>query len=88
MDKYKAYIIFVLGYDLLQDKLKNSSKPECDLSFETCNDIAEDFMKSEFETNTKGLYDCLIDYLKSDRHIKFMSEEENENLKEEETNRL
>lgn len=83
MDDYKAYIIFVLGYDLLQDKLKSSSKPECDISFEVCSDIAEDFMKSEFETNKKGLYDCLIDYVKSERYIKFLCEEENENVKEE-----
>lgn len=72
MDEDRAYIIFVLGYDLLHDKIYYSKEPECDISFDNCKNIAEDFLKSEFNVNTQGLYDCLVDYIKSDRHLKFL----------------
>lgn len=80
MEEEKAYIMFVLAYDLLQEEFKNGSEPECDLVFEKCNNIAEDFLKSEFNTNTKGLYDCLADYVQSKRYVEFiMDNEENDN---------
>lgn len=80
MEEEKAYIMFVLAYDLLQEEFKNSSEPECDLVFEKCNNMAEDFLKSEFNTNTKGLYDCLADYVQSKRYVDFiMDNEENDN---------
>lgn len=80
MEEEKAYIMFVLAYDLLQEEFKNSSEPECDLVFEKCDNMAEDFLKSEFNTNTKGLYDCLADYVQSKRYVDFiMDNEENDN---------
>ena len=80
IEEEKAYIMFVLAYDLLQEEFKNSSEPECDLVFEKCNNMAEDFLKSEFNTNTKGLYDCLSDYVQSERYVDFiMDNEENDN---------
>ena len=72
----KSYIIMVFAYDLLQEEFKNSSKPECDLVFEKCKNMAEDFLKSEYNINTKGLYDCLMDYVVDERYIKFMEDEE------------
>lgn len=58
------YIVFVLGYDLLHLTLIGSDECECDLAFDKCCDIAKDFLNSEYNVNTKGLYECLQDYLK------------------------
>lgn len=79
MEEEKAYIMFVLAYDLLQEEFKNCSEPECDLAFEKCNKMAEDFLKSKFNTNTKGLYDCLVDYVESKRYVDFMVDNEENN---------
>lgn len=64
----KTYIIFVLGYDLLNTEISNSKEQECDLAFEKCNKIAEDFLGSEYNNENRNLYDCLKDYLKSERY--------------------
>lgn len=72
MDDEKAYIIFVLGYDLLHNKLFYSKDPECDITFEKCTKIAEDFLNSEFNVNMQSLYDCLVEYIKFKRYIKFL----------------
>lgn len=49
----KAYFTFVLGYDLLNDMLTKSSTPENDISYDFCNMIAEDFLRSEEYKNEK-----------------------------------
>ena len=36
----RAYLNFVLGYDLLQDMLKKSDKPECDISYDSCDYVS------------------------------------------------
>lgn len=64
----KLYTIFVLGYDLLNKEISNSKEPESDLAFEKCNKIADDFLGSEYNNENKSLYDCLKDYLKSERY--------------------
>ena len=40
-----AYITFVLGYDFLNDMMKNSKTPECDVSYDFCNYISNLFLK-------------------------------------------
>ena len=49
----KAYFTFVLGYDLLNDMLTKSSTSENDISYDFCNTIAEQFLKSEEYRNEK-----------------------------------
>ena len=53
IESEKAYFTFVLGYDLLNDMLKKSSTPENDISYDFCNMIAEEFLKSEEYKNEK-----------------------------------
>lgn len=72
----KNYIIFVLGYDLLNEELMGVPYPECDLAYERCRSIAEDFLNSEYNVNTKSLYDCLVDYVEDKKYIKFIYEED------------
>ena len=60
----KNYVIFVLGYDLLQDKLKAQQFNECDTVYEQCKQIAKYFMKSEeYKNNNIGLYEALQRYI-------------------------
>ena len=66
----QAYWTYVLGYDFLQDYFKNSSEPECDLTFEKAWKIADDFMHSEeFQDTSKSGYDALVAYLKNRKLI-------------------
>lgn len=53
IESEKAYFTFVLGYDLLNDMLTKSSTPENDISYDFCNKIAEDFLRSEEYKNEK-----------------------------------
>ena len=64
----KDYIVFILGYDLLQKQFLNSKEPECDLVYDKCNKIADDFLISEYNRNTKSLYGCIVDYINSERY--------------------
>ena len=58
------YLNFVLGYDLLNDMLKKSKTPECDLSYDFCDRLSRQFIKSEEYQNTKySTYDMLIKWL-------------------------
>ena len=58
------YLVFVLGYDLLHDKLVSAKNKECDTVYDICRAIADDFMWSEYEKDiSKSRYDALIDYL-------------------------
>lgn len=59
----REYVAFILGYDLLHDEFANSSEPETDLVFEKCLEIADDFLKSEFNDEHFGLYTCVVEYL-------------------------
>lgn len=49
----KAYFTFVLGYDLLNDMISKSSTPENDVSYDFCNMVAGEFLKSEEYKNEK-----------------------------------
>ena len=66
LSKYDNYVVFVLGRDLLKGILPN----ENDIAYNICVDIAKDFEISEFNVNTKGLYECLEDYIKARFYVK------------------
>lgn len=53
------YIVYILGYDLLHEKLHNSSDNECDITFDICVAIAKKFLVSNENKLNKGLYECL-----------------------------
>ena len=53
IESEKAYITFILGYDLLNNMLLKSPSPENDISYDFCNMIAEKFLKSEQYKNEK-----------------------------------
>ncbi len=53
VESEKAYFTFVLGYDLLNDMLSKSSTPENDVSYDFCDMIAGEFLKSEEYKNEK-----------------------------------
>lgn len=53
VESEKAYFTFVLGYDLLNDMLSKSSTPENDVSYDFCNMVAGEFLKSEEYKNEK-----------------------------------
>ncbi len=40
-------LAFILGYDLMHDRLINSDDPACDTVYEKCLKLAEQFMESE-----------------------------------------
>lgn len=79
MQSDRDYIIFVLGYDLLNREFSNSSNPECDIVYDKCKQIAEDFLKSDYNLTTENLYEALVVYIDEKNHLKFFNnEEENE----------
>lgn len=60
----KSYIAFVLGYDLLNNKLQNSISPECDSSYDICSSFAEQFINSKEYKNVKySTYEMLQEWL-------------------------
>lgn len=60
------YSVFVLGRDLLKGILPY----EDDLAYEFCKKVATDFEKSSYNVNTKGLYECLEEYVKDNFYLK------------------
>lgn len=61
----KTYFAFVLGYDLLHDMFANSPMPETDITFEFCNMIADEFLKSaEYKDMRYSAYDMLQTWLR------------------------
>lgn len=53
LEREKAYFTFVLGYDLLNNMLSKSATPENDISYDFCDMIAGEFLKSEEYKNEK-----------------------------------
>ena len=72
MESEKAYFTFVLGYDLLNDMLSKSSTPENDISYDFCNMVAGEFLKSEEYKNEKhSAYEMLEQWVNDNKeHIK------------------
>lgn len=60
------YIVFVLGRDLLKGVLPY----EDDTAYDFCKKVANDFEKSSYNVNTKGLYECLEEYVKDNFYLK------------------
>ena len=70
IESEKAYFTFVLGYDLLNDMLKKSSTPENDISYDFCNMIAEEFLKSEEYKNEKySSYEILDSWVNDNKNF-------------------
>ena len=70
IESEKAYFTFVLGYDLLNDMLKKSSTPENDISYDFCNMVAEEFLKSEEYKNVKySSYEMLESWLNDNKNF-------------------
>lgn len=59
------YAVFVLGRDLI----KGIVPYENDLAYEFCKEVVEDFEQSKYNVNTKGLYECLEDYVKANFYL-------------------
>ena len=61
-DKY--YYIFVLGYDLLRDRLINSDDSACDTSFERCKLVYQRFLESGYDGELyKPTYENLKEFI-------------------------
>jgi hypothetical protein len=58
-----AYMIFVLGYDLLQEELTSFDGCPCDLAYEACIDIYNEFLASKESNQNKSEYECLQDWI-------------------------
>ncbi len=68
LESEKAYFTFVLGYDLLNEMLSKSSSPENDISYDFCNMIASEFLKSEEYKNEKySAYEILDHWICKNR---------------------
>lgn len=58
------YIVFILGYDILQDKFKNLESNECDTIYEACKEIAAVFMQSiEYYDMNVSMYEALTSWV-------------------------
>ena len=60
-----AYMIFVLGYDLLQKELTSYDDCPCDLAYEICCDIYDEFLDSEEAEQDKSEYECLQEWIEN-----------------------
>lgn len=61
-DEY--YLVFVLGYDLLHDKLSQCDEKACDLAFDTMKEIVKLFLDSAENRNLAlSTYDALREFL-------------------------
>lgn len=70
IESEKSYFTFVLGYDLLNDMLKKSSTPENDISYDFCNMVAEEFLKSEEYKNEKySSYEMLESWINDNKNF-------------------
>lgn len=69
-DKYDNadYMVFVLGYDLLQNYGGYTLGLSCDEMYDFCTFVYKKFMQSEeFNDNTKSEYECLEDFVSGAR---------------------
>jgi hypothetical protein len=56
------YNVFVLGYDLLHDILNGI---ECDVAYEICESIYEDFVDSDYNNLARSEYEGLSKYIQA-----------------------
>ena len=60
----KSYITFVLGCDLLHDMIGKYNVLECDINYDFCNDLAEQFLNSkEYSNFSHSSYEMLQKWL-------------------------
>lgn len=75
MDKFRnekevQYLSFVLGYDLMNEKLKHSEKNECDNVYGFCNYIVRKFIETyNYKHEKKPTYDILQEWLDNNKEI-------------------
>ena len=60
------YIVFALGRDLINGVLPY----EDDTAYEFCKKVAVDFEESDYNDSSKGLYECLEEYVKDKFYLK------------------
>lgn len=60
------YVVFALGRDLIKGILPYYT----DDAYDFCKRVANDFEKSSYNVNTKGLYECLEKYVKDNFYLK------------------
>lgn len=73
----RNYVIFVLGYDVLQRKLVNENAygypMECDTAYDICAKLADQFFKSsEYKDMSISMLQALYDW--SDEHTESINE--------------
>lgn len=56
------YFVFVLGYDLLHDVLDGI---ECDIAYDICIEVYNDFEKSVYNNLLHSGYECLEEYVRT-----------------------
>ena len=56
------YNVFVLGYDLLHDILNGI---ECDVAYNICESIYEDFVNSDYNDLSRSEYEGLSKYIQA-----------------------
>ena len=62
-----SYLIFVLGYDILQSMLNMYDIP-CDVAFEYCTNLHSTYISSPESEQDKSDYECLQDYVNNHMH--------------------
>lgn len=64
------YHTFVLGYDLLHDRLQASDNLECDISYDICYSLAKQYLDSEEYRNLKySSYEMLVYWLNNNLEL-------------------
>lgn len=68
----KSFCTFILGYDILNNVLSKSSTLENNISYEFCNMMAQEFLKSnENDMKHNSIYEMLIKWVENNsEHIK------------------
>lgn len=56
-----SYIAFVLGYDFLHDILDDSMMAT-DEAYDYCVELAEEFLKSEYDDDCEPVYECIENF--------------------------
>ena len=67
MDENTSYMIFVLGFDLLQKELTATKDCPCDWAYRVCTDIYNEFVKSEEFKQDKSEYSCMQDWIENNQ---------------------
>lgn len=61
------YLIFVLGYDILQTQLNHYDIP-CDVAYDYCINLYSTYIDSPESKQDKPEYECLQDYVNNHMH--------------------